>query len=304
VGKQDVNTLLRHLGSKSRPGKEDVVGSLNTMQGFDLARGGSNIPTIVLKTGRNLRTTDAGTRNVIVSGKLQVAPIGLQPGDTIVVQSSDGAVTLPLTVVGFYDDTDPAGNPNFAAILADENVASQLGRAATLEVFSLKVDPDQLPVFKQQLSKAVPTAFIISVVDIDAIVNQVLDKLVVMLTTIASLAMVAGLIIIADAVALAMLERRREIGILKALGYTSRSVLATVLIENALIGLLSALVAMSLVAGAITLLSQFVFHITVSVNPQLLSVMVIATSLVTMTVALLVAWEAASIRPLEVLRYE
>jgi ABC-type antimicrobial peptide transport system permease subunit len=76
------------------------------------------------------------------------------------------------------------------------------------------------------------------------------------------------------------------------------------LIENALIGLLSALVAMSLVAGAITLLSQFVFHITVSVNPQLLSVMVIATSLVTMTVALLVAWEAASIRPLEVLRYE
>jgi predicted lysophospholipase L1 biosynthesis ABC-type transport system permease subunit len=304
VGKQDVNTLLRHLNGKSKPGKEAVVGSLNTMQGFDLAQGGSNIPTIVLKTGRNLRPTDAGTRNVIVSGKLQAAPIGLQPGDTIVVQSSDGAVTLPLTVVGFYDDTDPTGNPNFAAILADENVASQLGRAAALEVFSLKVDPDQLPVFKQQLSKAVPTAFIISVVDIDAIVNQVLDKLVVMLTTIASLAMAAGLIIIADAVALAMLERRREIGILKALGYTSRSVLATVLIENALLGLLSALVAMSLVAGAITLLGQFVFRITVNVNPQLLGIMVIATSLVTMTVALLVAWKAASIRPLEVLRYE
>jgi predicted lysophospholipase L1 biosynthesis ABC-type transport system permease subunit len=304
VGKQDVNTLLRHLSSGGRPRKEDVVGSLNTMQGFDLARGGGNIPTIVLKTGRNLRSTDAGTRNVVVSGKLQATPIGLRPGDTIVVQSADGAVTLSLTVVGFYDDTDPAGNPNFAAILADESVASQLGRAATLDVFSLKVDPDQLPVFKQQLNKAVPTAFIISIVDIDAIVNQVLDKLVVMLTTIASLAMVAGLIIIADAVALAMLERRREIGILKALGYTSRSVLATVLIENALVGLLSALVSMALVAGAITLLSQFVFHITVRVDPLLLSVMIVATSLVTMTVALLVAWKAVSVRPLEVLRYE
>lgn len=304
VGKQDVNTLLQHLSNSSRPRKEEVLGSLNTMQGFALAQGGSNIPTIVLKAGRNLRTTDAGTRNVIVSGRLQAAPIGLRPGDTIVVQSSDGAVTLPLTVVGFYDDTDPTGNPNFAAILADESIVSQLGRAAALEVFSLKVDPDQLPVFKQQLSKAVPTAFIISIVDIDAIVNQILDKLVVMLTTIASLAMVAGLIIIADAVALAMLERRREIGILKALGYTSRNVLATVLIENALIGLLSALVSMSLVTGAITLLSQFVFHITVSVNPLLLGMMIIATSLVTMTVALLVAWKATSVRPLEVLRYE
>ena len=304
IGKQDVNTILRHLSGSSRLRKDEVVGSLNTMQGFDLAQGGSNIPTIVLKTGRNLRNSDAGTRNVVVSGKLRVAPIGLHLGDTIVVQSADGSVTLPLTVVGFYDDTDPGGNPNFAAILADEHVASQLGRATTLDVFALKIDPDQLPVFKQQLSKAVPTAFIISIVDIDAIVNQVLDKLVVMLTTIASLAMVAGLIIIADAVALAMLERQREIGILKALGYTSRNVLATVLIENGLIGLLSALISMSLVVGAIALLGQFVFHITLQIDPPLPGFMIVATAFVTMTVALLVSWKAASVRPLEVLRYE
>src|SRR5439155_20974068 len=164
--------------------------------------------------------------------------------------------------------------PNFAAILADEQVTTQLGGSLTLEVFSLKVDPDQLPTFKQQLNKAVPGAFIISIVDIDAIVNQVLDKIVVMLTTIASLAMVAGIIIIANAVALAMLERRREIGILKAVGYTSRSVLATILIENALIGLLSALVAMSLVAGAITILSQFVFHVSLKADPLLMGAMV------------------------------
>ncbi len=272
-----------------------MVGSLSTLQGFDLAQGGSNVPTIVLKKGRNLGASDAGSRNVIVSGKLQAAPVGLQVGDTIVVQSADGSVTVPLTVVGFYDDTDPTGNPNFAAILADEQVTTQLGGSLTLEVFSLKVDPDQLPTFKQELNKAVPGAFIISIVDIDAIVNQVLDKIVVMLTTIASLAMVAGLIIIANAVALAMLERQREIGILKAVGYTSRTVLATIL---------GALVAMSLVAGAITLLSQFVFHVQLSVDPLLIGVMIIATSLVTMVVAVLVAWNAAHVRPLEVLRYE
>jgi ABC-type antimicrobial peptide transport system permease subunit len=116
--------------------------------------------------------------------------------------------------------------------------------------------------------------------------------------------MVAGLIIIANAVALAMLERQREIGILKAVGYTSRTVLATILIENGLIGLLGALVAMSLVAGAITLLSQFVFHVQLSIDPLLIGVMIIATSLVTMVVAALVAWNAAHVRPLEVLRYE
>jgi putative ABC transport system permease protein len=302
IGGQDVNTVLRHLGNTARVRREDVVGSLSTMQGFDLAQGGSNIPTIVLKKGRNLAVSDAGTHNVVVSGKLLTA--GLQVGDTVVVQSADGAVTMPLTIVGFYDDTDPTGNPNFAAMLADEKVATQLGGSLTLEVFSLKVDPDQLPAFKQQLNKAVPGAFIISIVDVDAIVNQVLDKIVVMLTTIASLAMVAGLIIIANAVALAMLERQREIGILKAVGYTSRTVLATILVENGLIGLLGALVAMSLVAGAITLLSQFVFHVSLSIDPLLIIMMIIVTSLVTMAVAALVAWKAAHVRPLEVLRYE
>lgn len=304
VGKQDVNTVLRHLNSGTRPGREDVISSLNAMQGFDLAQGGANVPTIVLKKGRNLHSTDAGTGNVVVSGRLEAAPIGLRLGDTIVVQSADGAVTRSLTVIGFYDNTDPAGNPNFAPVLADEKVASQLGGSSTLEVFSLKVDPDSLPAFKQQLGKAVPGAFIISIVDIDAIVNQVLDRIIVMLTTIASLAMVAGLIIIANAVALAMLERRREIGILKAVGYTSRSVLATILIENALVGLLSALVAMSLVAGAITLLSQFVFHVSLKADPLLIGGVVIATLLVTMAVAALVSWNTAHVRPLEVLRYE
>jgi putative ABC transport system permease protein len=258
----------------------------------------------VLKKGRNLDASDAGSHNVVVSGKLLAAPVNLQVGDTIVVQSADGTVTIPLTIVGFYDDTDPTGNPNFAAMLTDEKVATQLGGSLTLEVFSLKVDPDQLPAFKQQLNKAVPGAFIISIVDVDAIVNQVLDKIVVMLTTIASLAMVAGLIIIANAVALAMLERQREIGILKAVGYTSRTIVATVLLENGLIGLLGALVAMSLAVGAITLLGQFVFHVSLSIDPLLIGLVIIAASLVTMAVAVLVAWNAARVRPLEVLRYE
>jgi predicted lysophospholipase L1 biosynthesis ABC-type transport system permease subunit len=304
IGRQDLNTVLRHLGNTGRLRKEDVIGSLSTMQGFDLAQGGSNIPTIVLKKGRNLDVSDAGSHNVVVSGKLQATPVNLQVGDTIVVQSADGTVTMPFTIVGFYDDTDPTGNPNFAAMLTDEKVATQLGGSLTLEVFSLKVDPDQLPAFKQQLNKAVPSAFIISIVDVDAIVNQVLDKIVVMLTTIASLAMIAGLIIIANAVALAMLERQREIGILKAVGYTSRTIIATVLLENGLIGLLGALVAMSLAVGAITLLGQFVFHVSLSIDPLLIGVVIIAASLVTMAVAVLVAWNAARMRPLEVLRYE
>ena len=304
VAGRDINAILRSVHKTDKIDKEDILGNLTDIQGFDLSEGKNNLPTIALKTGRNLHTRDAGTNAVVLNSELELAPVNLRIGDTIVVQSTDGSVTRILKVVGFYDSKSQQSNLNFASMLADSAVAEQLGGSQTLEVFSLKVDPGQVPELRKHLNTAVPTAIILSVVDIDTLVNQVLNNLIVMLTTISSLAMIAGLIIIANAVALAMLERRREIGILKSVGHTSRSILSTVLIENGLVGLLGSLVAMLLVVGAITALSRFVFHTELSIGPPLVALIIGATSLITTIVAAVVAWSAVRVRPLDVLRYE
>jgi putative ABC transport system permease protein len=303
INGRDINAILRSLDKNSKLTKGDIVGDLTSIQGFDLAGGAQNIPTLTMKFGRNLRVSDAGTNAVILNAELEQSPVNLRLGDTVVVQSEDGKVTRVLKVVGFYDSS-PTGNTNFASMLSDNKIVEQLGGPLTLEVFSLKVDPDKLPALRRDLLQAVPSAIILSVVDIDTFVNQVLNNLVIMLTTLASLAMIAGLIIIANAVALAMLERRREIGILKSVGHTSRSVLASLLVENGLVGLLGSLVAMLLAVGAVTALSRFVFHTTLGIGPGLVSLIIAATSLVTMLVAALVAWQAVRVRPLDVLRYE
>ncbi len=301
---QDLNTVLKRVVPKGKGNSRDAVNRLASIEGYTLKDGGNNTPVITLHSGRNLSASDAGTNNVLVNSSLQNAPLRLNVNDTVIEQSADGAVTKELTIVGFYDDTDQTKNPTFASILCDEKVATQLGGSSTLEIYSLKVDPNQLPTFKRNINRAIPNAIVFSVVDIDAIINQVLDNLIILLTTVASLAMIAGLIIIANAVALAMLERQREIGILKSVGYTSRSVLATVLIENGLVGLLGSLVAMLLVAGSITVLSKFVFQVQIGVGPWLIALIVAVTSVVTMLVALLVSWHATRVRPLEVLRYQ
>ncbi len=304
INGRDINTILRAVKKGDKIDSRDIVGDLTSIQGFDLSGGKQNAPALIMKTGRNLRVGDAGTNAVILASELQFAPANLHIGDTVVVQSADGLTTKSLQVVGFYDSSTPTSNTNFAAMLADSQIVQQLGGSQTLEVFSLKVDVDHVPALRKSLLQAVPSAIILSVVDIDTFVNQLLNNLVIMLTTIASLAMIAGLIIIANAVALAMLERRREMGILKSVGHTSRSILATVLIENGLVGLLGSLVAMLLVVGAVTALSTFVFHTTLGIGPGLVSLIIAATSIVTMLVAMLVAWGAVRVRPLDVLRYE
>jgi ABC-type antimicrobial peptide transport system permease subunit len=135
-------------------------------------------------------------------------------------------------------------------------------------------------------------------------VERILRNLLILLTALASLALLAGAVIIANAVALAMLERRREIGIMKSLGFASRSVLAQVLFENALLGALGGVAAVAVVTLTTMLLSRFVFQIQLEVSMAFSIAIVLASGLLAAAVAGLVAWAPTRVRPLEVLRYE
>src|SRR2546430_7860527 len=110
----------------------------------------------------------------------------------------------------------------------------------------MKVDSAQVNNALNTLGKIVPNATVQTLADIGAYIEQLLNSILDMLVAIASLSMMAGVIIIANSVALAMLERRRELGILKAVGYTSGTVLREVLIENGIVGAVGAYVAMLL----------------------------------------------------------
>ncbi len=289
-------------GGKERGGKNELLALLGSMEGFNLSStsAGSTPDPAVAITGRDLTAADAGTNNVMLNEGLHIAPFNLQTGATVVVQNLQGKQET-LTVVGFWGGAKAA--TSFATIYADSKLTETLGGSQTLDVYSLKVDPAKAIALRKQLNSSLPVAQVVSIADLTTLINQVLNGLISMLTTIASLALIAGLIIIANAVALAMLERRREIGILKSVGHTSGSVLATVLIENGLVGGLGALVAMLLVGtvlGILTLLSGVNFGF----NPPIIALIIASSSIVTMLISALVAWSATRVRPLEVLRYE
>ena len=154
------------------------------------------------------------------------------------------------------------------------------------------------------LGRAAPAASILNIADLGVIIQQFLDDLVIALTSVAALALLAGIIIIANAVGLAMLERRREIGILKSVGYTSRTVLGQVLLENGLVGGLGGLLAMALVTLMVFVLSKLAFKTDFGVGVPITLAIVFGTTVLAMAMASLVAWRATRVRPLEVLRYE
>ncbi len=284
------------------------------IEGFDLASGSAPDFAVVqgaqdsakgLSRGANLGPSDAGTNHVIVPLRTSYTPLKLHLDSQIVMLAADHKTTVTLTVVGFYD----AGDPNaktfaLSSLLTDDAPVRALGLGKPTLIYSVHIDPKQADQALSDLQDAVPGVVALNLADLLLLITSLLNNFLIMISTVMSLAVIAGLIIIANAVALAMLERRRELGILKATGFTSRSVLSEVLVEYAVVGFTGGLLAMLLVSVAMTLLGNLLLNTPLTVAMVLALGIVLLTAAVCMLIAGLVAWGATRVRPLEVLRYE
>ncbi|MBV8302185.1 MAG: ABC transporter permease, partial [Candidatus Dormibacteraeota bacterium] len=302
-----VATLLGPQQPGKPRGESFQVFSLAGVEGYDLASGA--LPSLTAQPGRMLSAADAGSDNVIVPASLRTGKLAVRLGDPITVTNTLSGRSVTLDVVGFYTPAKRTGSGLsltivFEPILADRSVITQLGDTGTSTIIALKLDPTQKLQALTQLETADPDASVIDLTDLGALVQQVLSNLVDLLIGIASLALFAGAVIIANTVALAMLERRREIGILKSTGYTSRSVLAQVLVENGVVGAIGGITGMLLVTAATALLGRFALKTSLAVGAPVVVAVIAGVVLLTMAVAALVAWGPSRVRPLEVLRYE
>ena len=310
INGQPIEDILKNVPSGfsfSSLGRQGVLTFLSGMEGYDVAH--NQVPdtsNLSITEGRNLNASDAGTNDVLISWEL----VHLEPlkgkigvGSTITLASVDGKLNTTVNVVGVYRTTGFSGS--FEPILGVTNTVQSLTPPGQEQhIFYMKIDSAQTGKALNKISSIAPGAFVYNLANIGDYIDQYLNYMLLTLVTIAGLSLLAGVIIIANAVALAMLERRREMGILKSVGYTSRTVLSEVLIENGVIGGVGATLAMLLVALATNLLGKYVFHASFGVNPWVVLALILGAALLAMLTAALVAYGSVRVRPLEVLRYE
>ncbi|GAC1615171.1 MAG: hypothetical protein NVS4B11_01690 [Ktedonobacteraceae bacterium] len=284
--------------------RQEALSFMNSMEGYDLA---STLPSLKMVEGRNLDAQDADSNNVVIIDQLTSSgSVGMQlkPGDTITFASADGKTQKTVTVVGVYTGAVSVDHVGFVvAPVQVVNTLSQTKTSATTVTY-MKIDAAQVNHALDVIGRLAPNATVQNVADVFASFAQQLNSFLDMLVAIASLSMIAGVIIIANSVTLAMLERRRELGILKSVGYTSGTVLREVLIENGIVGAVGAFIAMLLAASGVVLLGRFLFNLSLNMSPWIVISLVGGAALLAMITAALVAWGAVRVRPLEVLRYE
>jgi ABC-type antimicrobial peptide transport system permease subunit len=239
-----------------------------------------------------------GGHQAIVGRKVAEA-MSLEVGDTIrLLESNFRVVGIFETGVSFEDGGVVIGLRE-AQVLA--------GKPRQVMWYAIKVrDPDRAEAVRSDLEAAFPdVAFSLT----SAFAEDMPDmkRMGEFVNQISILAVLIGAVGMLNTMLMSVLERTREIGVLRALGWRRRQVLGLIVQESLALGLVGGLFGILLGVGLTALLAQIpqtVGAIAPRYSPGLFA-QALGLALITGVVGgLYPAWRATRMRPIEALRYE
>ena len=264
-----------------------------------------------VETGRALLRTDT---NAVVIGANIAQPLdedepilGMGGRIKISAKVNDERKELSLRVVGVYERTGGSFGADLDSSLGIPLRTAQqffevggefdyvMAQAETLEVVDEVVDS-----IKDKMGEAI---MVISMESAQELVGQVLGTIESVLGGIAAISLVVAGVGIINTMTVSVMERTREIGVLKAIGAKSRDVLFLFISETVVTGIVGGII------GSVfgVFLSQVIGnYINMPPDPSfMLGVYVVAFATVTSVISgLYPAWRASNLNPVEALRSE
>ena len=256
----------------------------------------------------------------ILVGLNQADFFSLQVGDTVPVSyipadvkaavegenlngDVEGKVLKEFTVSGILDTGSTEEDYFF---ISEEDMAELTGETLTYDVTELRVnaDADALAASVERIEQAVLGVTPQLVKRITESQTTVLSKLsaLVLLVTIITLALT--MICVATTMTAVVTERRREIGLRKALGASDKSIMLEFMGEGLMLGLIGGLLGSVLGFGFAYLVSTNVFNSTITFLPALVPVTVLAALAVTALACVMPVRNATKVDPALVLKGE
>ncbi len=260
-----------------------------------------NLSSGRLLAGRDLTPEDVGKRVMVVS---QTDFLGLgiaeniQVGAQIDLRYRSGAAAT-FEVVGIVQGATLSLGQAYIPVDSAPD-------ATTPGLTILQVTPEHLNEVLLGLSE-LPFALAIDLQFLDSLLARLIDQFSAIPTVVGVLSLIAAAVAMANTVSLSTLERRRQIGILKAIGAKPRRVLGVMLLENTLVGLLGGVLGIGLSGLGVSVMTAVGLGDAVPIPrdaiPTALA-LIVAAVLIAVVATLLSAQVALRERVVEVLRYD
>jgi len=277
-------------------------GAPDLVIGLDLNQSQDLLKNLTIGSGRPLQPGDKGKTAI---GSVLADKLGAKVGGTVQLRGQ------PFEVVGIYRPTLSATD-NFAFVSYDDALPLFFKANPFIQKTSISsviyvtwdkgTDPEAL---SKNIENRVQGVRVISPKDAEKQISQFALIFNAILLGIAFIALLVGGLSIINTMVMSVSERTREIGLKRAIGAETRTILGEYLLESAMIGLMGGLIGMGLGLLAITGLNSatqsnnvtvFAITLTVVIGP-----VIFATVLGTLA-GIFPALRAARLKPVESLR--
>ena len=242
----------------------------------------------------------------VMLGDLLAQDLKKNPGDTLEVEGS------PFTVSGIYHGAS-ALEANAVIMPLDQlqQLSSLQGEVSTIDV-RLRPAPNgesaehYMKRAQAEIEAALPGLRAVPAAE-RASDNQLVRLAQASAWGTSTLALIIGILGIANTMAMSVFERTREIGILRALGWKRGQVLALIEIEAAALGLGGGFVGIVLGWGSLIVLAALpktASFVSASLHWPLLAQAVLIALIAGLLAGVLPAWRAGQLSPIDALRHD
>lgn len=260
----------------------------------------NNLPdvTFLAGNGRQFTADDTNQQRIIIPRDTATIAAGLAVGDVITFRLTNNQ-EVNFTIIGLSEPPSVVTQPPVPYV-----PSGSLGDVNPFSVgVILDINEDNIPELRNALSK-IPGVFMIEARLLNIFINAILGQLTAMPILVTALSLIVGGVVIANSVALATIERRKEIAVMKTVGVQRERVLGMLLLENAIMGFIGGLLGVGLgLIGLALSISQLPGAGSIIPYGTALLLMLLCVG-IALVAAMTTAWGASGEKPLNVLRYE
>lgn len=259
--------------------------------------------------GSELAVSSRSNARLYSIGSVLTVRIPVKEGETIKLKISSFRIAGILKPYG----TIMIVNPDRSIFLPLDAGSSMLGQKRYTGIFLVAGSPDRVEYIVGRIKELYGDYLdVISIKQIAKTVNNIMRILDVLLFSTSSISFAVAVTGVMATMFTSVMERTREIGVMKALGFTNRQIMLLILSESILIGFIGGITGIvvgiigsyALTNRSLTIIEGVAFTATPVVSIDLLLSAMLLSIAVGVVGGLLPALRASELQPVEALRYE
>ncbi len=258
---------------------------------------------IVAQEGRKIDESD-DSKMLVLMGYTTATSNQLNVGDEIIYERTENDTTemFEFEVVGILEETteDDIDQATYVPL----STMQEIEEDDTIESLKVKLeDVDKTQETTDQIQTDIENVRVMSILSMVERLQETLGTVQSAVYGIAAISLIVGGIGIMNTMVMTVMERRREIGVMKAIGATTTMVLTQILQESAILSLIGGVVGLALGYGATFAIESYTTFSTVVTWDWVALALGFSLAL-GMGAGLYPAYKASQLDPIEVLRYE